>query len=300
MTKKTVVVVALSLWAMIPVAMQACDACMSSAALNETGLVATLHHHFLSLSWVHESSTTMRPFGIPPKNLLTAGHLQGRFFLTNRWSVGFNQSIHLNRRIEGEHVQMTSGTGDLWFTSSYRYGDRQLDCGLAIQAEMLAGVRIPIGKWQPEIEAVQDLPRTFNPGRGSWAGQLQHRLVVHYYRWGLFQQLTTTRSAHTPDGYHFGSTWQLSTLIYYTFDKHKASLTPHLGPVYEYLATDTHATGMPVQGTGGEGWWIQAGLMLQLERWVLTLSADLPVETYYADGDVCPNHRMRAGLVRLF
>ncbi len=300
MMKKTAIVGVLSLWAMVTATTQACDACMSSAALNETGLVAALRHHFLSLSWTHESSTTMRPFGIPPKNQLTAGHLQGRFFLTDRWSVSFNQSLHLNQRVAGEHVQTISGAGDLWLTSGYRYGDWRLDCGLAIQAEALAGLRLPLGKWQADIETTQDLPRAFNPGRGSWAGQLQHRLVLRYYRWGLFQQLTSTRSAPTSDGYRFGTTWQATTLVYRSFDKGKPELTPYLGLVYEHLAADTYATGMPAHGTGGEGWWVQAGLMLRLEPWALTLSTDLPVETRYANGDVQPEGRLRAGLVRFF
>ncbi|RMD69422.1 MAG: hypothetical protein D6818_10350, partial [Bacteroidetes bacterium] len=234
--KKTILIVAW--WLVATTAAMACDVCSAASDLNETGLLAALRHHYLSLSWVREHSLSERPFGADIEDAFDRLSLQGRFFLTDRWSVGFDQRFSTGTRTQGTLVSRHSGPGDLWLQSGYRYLNLRLACNLQIMAEGVASLRLPTGRYEANLEETQGLPRAFNPGRGSWAGRMQHRLALRYGAWGLFQHVAWTHAAATADGYRFGDSFQASALLYHTFKPRTLTINPWLGGIYEHIAAD--------------------------------------------------------------
>lgn len=296
--KKMIVIALLGLFA--PGSVLVCDVCSAASDLNETGLIAALRHHYLSLSWVREHSLSERHFGADVEDAFNRLSLQGRFFLTDRWSVGFDQRFSAGTRTLAPLVTRHSGLGDLWLHSGYRYLNVRLACDLQIMAEGVAYVRIPIGSYDANIEETHGLPRAFNPGRGSWAGRLQHRFALRYGHWGLLQHLAWTHAAATPEGYRFGDSFQASTLLYRNLKPGAWVINPWLGGVYENITPDHYATGFNVHGTGGSGWWLQSGLMARRGSLAFTASWNHLLRGTYADGDSTPGSRLTASISYIF
>ncbi|MEN0003567.1 MAG: hypothetical protein AAF798_05465, partial [Bacteroidota bacterium] len=202
--------------------------------------------------------------------------------------------------VEGERSDL-SGIGDTRIIGTYNlFRQKDLGSGIQLFAELGAGVKLPVGEYNPDIHDA-NLPENFNLGNGSWGFILQPNLVFTKGAWGLLLNGSYQHFLPTRTDYQFGHQlngqlsvfWEKSTAKGYRF-------TPNLGLQQEHIWADAFANDRTVSGTGGTGTFASLGINIRKGQVLGGVNYAIPIIQDYSQGEVEAQQRLAIQFSYLF
>ena len=293
----------LAVFISISIGVLACDVCGAGATTATGGLMPFYHKNYLRAGWFHTPFETVNEYGNNTKDYFHTTEISLRYHFSERWKINVHQPLSFNfRQSELEREQKLSGLGDTRINAFYTLLNRkEISEKSTLSGEVGVGAILPIGKFDPDIHR-ENLPENFNPGNGTWGSFLQTNWVWQFEKTGLSSAASIRLNAKSSDGYQYGN--QTSTnLLFFTRQKVGGSLLlmPFAGIYYENISTDKYFNSqLKVEGTGGEGAFIQAGLNIVKNEWILGANFSQPISHNYSQNEVIPKTRFSIDLTYFF
>ncbi len=280
----------------------ACDACGCSVNGVGVGLMATYRQNYIGFQYQYAPFSSTLEHAHGAKDYFHAFELTLRFRVFSRLNVQLSQPYRLNIRKSPDGNGTRSGLGDTRLIANYIILNQvPLGKNYKLYAEAGGGVKAPIGDFNPDLHASQNLPENFNPGNGSWAGLLQTNLVLSRKNAGLTLSGTYQRNRPSSDGYRFGGQWSGQALLFNQFSlSSRAWLTPFAGMSAEKVWRDVKADGKYAPSTGGNGLFAAAGLNLRFDNWLIGASYSQPLQQHYSNAEVEAKGRFVVQLSHIF
>ncbi len=279
----------------------ACDVCGAGAASQNMGLMPFYHKNYVRLSWSHAPFTTLNPYGADTKDNFHTCQLTMRYHFTERWKVNLSQPFSNNLRLSDEGKQSLNGLGDLRVNLFYTlFNKKRVSKKYALSSEIGLGGKAPTGEYDPKIHD-QNLPENFNPGTGNWSGSAQMNWVLQSEKYGLATSASMLFNGKSSDGYQYGDQIASNLIAFAKFNiKKKWFLTPHAGVYNEYIEQDRYANDLAVNGTGGNGSFMQVGFNAGKGKWMVSSAYFVPIAQSYSEEEVVSKPRFSIDLNYFF
>lgn len=280
----------------------ACDACGCSVNGVGVGLMATYRQNFVGFQYQYAPFSSTLEHSQGAKDYFHNFELALRFRVKRRFYLQLNQPYRLNvRRQPGANAER-NGLGDTRLVTTFAFLN-QIPIGkkLKLYAEAGGGIKAPIGQFDPKIHEGHDLPENFNPGNGSWAGQLQANFVLNHKNSGLNISTNYLHNRPSSSEYRFGHQWSGQALLFNQFlVNEKTSLTPFFGIAAEKVGRDVKADGKFATSTGGKGFFAAAGFNMRFNDWLLGATFSQPFSQHFSNAEVEAKGRMTLQLTHIF
>jgi hypothetical protein len=275
-----------------------CDVCGCSVGGTGLGLMAAYHQNYVGFQY------QLLPF------LSTLAHSDGssddfhafefvtRFRVFRRLNLQLNQPWRLNIRQLPDGNISQNGFGDMKLTGNYIFLNQvELGKNFSLYAEAGGGIKIPTGKYDPDIRTRKNLPENFNTGNGNWASLFQSSIVLSRRNLGLSLTGSYQLNYRSTNSYRFGNQLSVQGLLFNQFLLNgRCSLTPFGGVFTEKVARDETPNGKYAPATGSDGRFAVAGLNLKFDEWLVGVAFSQP----YSNAEVEAKGRLSAQLSYIF
>ncbi|MEL7531177.1 MAG: transporter [Bacteroidota bacterium] len=277
---------------------QACDACGCASAGSMLGLVPNYMGHFVSLRGRYASFAANDGSG---SNEIYQGVLQlgYRPRFAPRWSVlgilPYQQMTHTDYGESSSRM----GLGDASAILSYRLLERSdtLKSVVNQQLQVGMGLKMPTGDYETQSDQALT-PGNFQLGTGSWDTWLQLRYQLQVRALTVLAEANYRYNFENTDDYRFGDQLSLTASVAYNYATPRINFVPYGGLSYEYLALDVFERYRQPR-TGGNGLYAVTGMEAFVKRFSVGLSAQIPLASDYAQGELSANARLM-GSITLF
>ncbi|MEM1320086.1 MAG: hypothetical protein AAGG75_07490 [Bacteroidota bacterium] len=298
--KRSLLLITLS-FLLLPLS-QACDACGCSIGGGGIGLMPAYKSNFIGLGWQMARFSGATDFASRLHDDFQVLELSARYHLNARLKLLFFQPYRINTRhfIEGS-TRSIQGLSDPRIMASYTlFRDVALGEQSSLFFELGAGLKLPVGKYDPNIHA-NDLPENFNIGNGSLGYLLQSNLVITIQKAGIVLATNYQHNSKSRSDYQFGHQLNNQLILFWEQSLgENLQLIPNAGLQAEWIGTDHYANGMEVHGTGGKGLFANAGINLKNDTWLFGISYSQPLHSNYSNGEVSAEGRLSCQLSYLF
>jgi hypothetical protein len=281
---------------------KACDACGCSINGVGVGLMATYRQSYVGVQYQYVPFSSTLEHSQGAKDYFHAFELALRLRVLRRLNLQLNQPYKLNTRQHPDGDDSRNGLGDTRLVVNYTILNQiQFGKNFKLYVEAGAGVKAPMGKYDPNIHESYNLPENFNPGNGSWAGLLQTNIVVSHKNAGLALTAVYQHNRPSTGGYRFGHQWSGQALLFNQFTVNgKTALTPFCGISAEKVGRDVKADGKYAASTGGQGFFAAAGINLKYDDWLLGASFSQPFSQHFSNAEVEAKGRLTVQLSHIF
>jgi hypothetical protein len=279
----------------------ACDVCGFSVG-GGLGLMPAYHQNFVGFQYQHSSFSSTLEHGDGSSDDFHAFEFVARYRVFRRLNLQLNQPWRLNIRRQHDGDQSQKGFGDTRLTGNLILLNQvRLGKKFSLYAEAGSGVKMPTGKYEPDLRAQRNLPENFNTGNGNWAWLLQSSVVLNLRNRGLMLTGSHQRNRRSTDGYRFGNQWSGQVLLFNQFNPDgRFSLTPFGGVSAEKTGSDETPNGKFAPSTGGNGWFVAAGANLKFDDWLVGMAYLQPFSQHYSNAEVEAKGRLTAQLTYIF
>ncbi len=277
---------------------QACDACGCASAGSMLGLVPNYMGHFVSFRGRYASFSANDGSGSNEiyQAVLQIGY---RPSFAPRWSVlGILPYQQMTHDSYGE-INSRMGWGDASAILSYRLLERSDTLRSVVNQQLQVGIgmKMPTGAYEAQTD--QSLtPGNFQLGTGSWDTWFQLRYQLQVRALTVLAEANYRYNFENADDYRFGDQLSLTTSVAYNYATPRINFVPYGGLSYEYLALDIFNLYRQPR-TGGNGLYAVTGIEAFVKRFSLGLSAQIPLVSDYAQGELSANARFM-GSITLF
>lgn len=267
--------------------LQACDACGCASAGSMLGLVPNYMGHFVSFRGRYVS------FNEVYQGVLQMGY---RPNFAPKWSVlGILPYQQMSHTDYGE-TSNRMGLGDASAILSYRLLQRSDTLKSVVNQQLQIGLGLKIPTAAYEAQTDQDLTLSnFQLGTGSWDTWFQVRYQVQVRALTVLAEANYRYNYENADDYRFGDQLSLTTSIAYNFATPRINFVPYAALSYEYLAMDVFEQYRQPR-TGGNGLYAVTGIEAFVKRFSIGASAQLPLASDYAQGELSANARFMGSI----
>jgi len=279
----------------------ACDVCGCSANGYGAGLLSAYRYNTMSVRWFYSPFEQVLNQGIPTKDGFNRVDFNLRYHIRGRWIGSLVQPYQWNHRMGPDRSFTLDGLGDFRFTLSYVLLDNILigEKG-QLYWEYGAGLKAPTGKFDDDIHQSR-LPENFNIGNGSWASLWQTSILYNWSQFGWATNMAYQLNGRTEEDYHFGNQLSLSSMCFVRQSlSESAELIPFAGIFYEKIHQDLFYEDNAAHATGGEGYYLTAGLNTKYRDFLLGCSIFTPFQQNYAEGEMQAKTRLTLELTYAF
>ncbi len=280
----------------------ACDACGCSVNGAGIGLTAVYRQNYVGIQYQYAPFRSTLEHAHGAIDYFHSFELTARLRVLRRINLQLQQPYRINIRRHPDGDADRSGLGDTRFIAHYvLFDQRQLGGGFRLYFEAGIGVKAPVGHFDPTIQDDHNLPENFNPGNGSWAGLLQSNLVLGRNKAGLALSGNYQLNGASTSGYRFGNQWSGQALVFNQFMPGSVfSFTPFCGVAAEGVGQDVQSDGRYAASTGGNGWFLAAGLNLKIHSWLLGTTYSRPFSQHYSNAEVKAGARYSINVLYFF
>ncbi|HRG69250.1 MAG TPA: hypothetical protein PLS73_10405 [Saprospiraceae bacterium] len=281
--------------------LSACDICGCSIPHSNMGLLTNLHRNSLGCRFSNTSFEVAALSGSKIKDRFQAYELNGAYYFHNKLRFYADVSYQNNQRIESDQKNSIHGIGDLKAGLAYELVNRELfNDSYKFYFEIASQIKIPIGKYNANLHDL-NLPENFNLSNGAWGIGLNPRCAFSNAINGLVINANYILQSNSKYGYKFGNPFQFQTLYYYeTTISEQFKIIPFAGYYFEHIGADHHKNKRKVEGTGGQGHFIDVGMNLNYTNFLLSFSNAFALDQKYSGGTAKLGSKYSVQLTYLF
>lgn len=281
--------------------LNACDICGCSIPHSNMGLLTNLHRNSIGFRYLNTSFEVTGLSSRLIKDRFQGFELNGSYYLRSKLRLYADIAFQNNQRIESDQKNSIHGIGDLKAGAAYELVNRKLfNESYKLYFEIASQIKIPIGKYNAAIHDL-NLPENFNLSNGAWGLSLNPKCAFSNAINGLVLNANYTFLSNSKYGYKFGNPFQFQSLYYFeTTIAKQLKIIPFAGYYFEHIGSDQYKNNRPVEGTGGRGHYIDAGLNLNYTNYLLSISSAFALDQKYSGGNATLKNKFSIQLTYLF
>lgn len=278
----------------------ACDVCGCSVSSNGVGLLSAYQYNTVGVRWFSTHFKQHPDFGNTKDNF-EALDIYAQWRFKNRFRLSVFQPYKWHVRNTEDVTTSINGLGDTRLLLNYALlNNLKLTNGNSIYWELGGGVKLPTGKFNPQIHRT-GLPENFNLGNGSWAFTVQSNLVYNFSKIGIISFTNYQYNLVSSSDYHFGG--QFSNILAVFAQNsitRKFKTIPHAGFYFEQVGKDKLYNGNHAHGTGGHGLFASGGINFVVKDFLISSSFMLPIKGNYGEQEILVKPRVALEMAYIF
>lgn len=281
--------------------LNACDICGCSIPHSSLGLLTNLYRNHVGISYSNTAFDITALSGGLLTDRFQRFELNGVYFLNKKLRLHADVSFQNNIRKESALKNSIHGMGDLKAGISYELVNRKLFTDTyKFYLEFGSQIKIPIGKYNASIHDL-NFPENFNLTNGAWGLRLNPKCAISTANNGIALNANYTLQSNSKYGYKFGNPFQIQAIYYYEVRIYeKLKLIPFGGYYFEYIGSDHFKNKRKVEGTGGQGHFIDVGMNLNYTNFLLSFSNAFALDQKYSGGTAKLGSKYSVQLTYLF
>ena len=278
----------------------ACDICGCGVGNNYIGVLPEFRKHIIGMRYRYNSIITHVGVGGASTYLTTNEHYQtielwGGFQLSPKWRLLSNLPYSFNNKLNSTGKTTKQGIGDISNTLFYQLVNTKTTLKnqqLLINSLWLgAGIKLPLGKYNPVDKSTSSSNNLFQLGTGSTDFSLAAMYDLRYYDAGLNMNTNYKITTANNDHYQYGNKFTFSSSLYYKINiQNKVTLVPNIGFVIEQSAKDADFNEV-VDISGGRVTMSSIGLEATIKKIAFGVNFQEPQYQNLALGTIKANSR---------
>lgn len=279
--------------------LSACDVCGGGTSSMAVGLLSDYSNNYVRMSYFHAMYLSTRTIGKTTEDHFHQYELSARMSVSDAIRVRVSIPYQNNVRTKGDEVIHTNGLGDIRAIAFTPVLDRVFRGNSSLYIEGGLGVSIPTGRFDEDIQK-RNVPESFNPGKGAWAGIIQLHATYINPILSVSWSNNYTYNPFSSGDYHYGDDYSSYLTFFREIQLDALSLIPNAGIGYEHTYIDKYASGFEVRGTGGNGTFASLSLNVKRSNIIGGVSYMIPLHEEFSKGEVSAQPRMNFQLSYIF
>lgn len=281
--------------------LNACDICGCSISYSNMGLLTNLHRNQLGFRHSNANFEVQSLSGELIKDRFQSFEINGAYYINSKLRLYADINFLNNTRKESDQKNGVHGIGDFKAGVAYELVNRKLfNDSYKFYFEIASQLKFPIGKYNAAIHDL-NLPENFNLSNGAWGINTNPKCAFSNATNGIVLNANYTFLSNSKNGYKFGNPFQLQALYYYEATLSDAfKIIPFAGYYFEQIGSDQYKNNRTVEGTGGRGHYIDAGLNLNYTNYLLSISRAFALDQQYSGGNATLKNKFSIQLTYLF
>lgn len=280
----------------------ACDVCGCAVGGSYFGILPQFQEHFIGLRYQYRSfdseHLTLFPGEIPlkTKEVFHTTELWGRYVPHPKIHLfAFVPYNYYTKNEENIH-SIVSGIGDISMMAHYIVFNTsdKLEKRWKHALQVGGGIKLPTGKSNKIQKHSGLLIPSLQTGTGAFDVPISIIYTVRNGKWGANAEANYRMNMTNKRNYKFGDRVTTSVRLFYWHGNKNFTLLPHLSIGYEYGFRDIDK-GAEAEFTGSQSVLAGAGSDFYYRRLIFSVSTQVPLHQYIAQGQVTGRQRLNLG-----
>jgi hypothetical protein len=214
--------------------------------------------------------------------------LWGGLNLGKRWQVLAFVPYNINKQVSDDGKKRSNGLGDIAAIINYSLVEKtsltRNNKLIFQQVWVGAGIKAPTGISSIDPGATDIIALANSQlGSGSTDFLLNTAYTIKINKTGFTTNLGYKINTKNKENYMFGNRFSVNSFIHYSINRHRATLIPNLGILYEH-ANANKLSGQNVDQTNGYATLGAAGMEISLKKLSIGFNIQAPLKQDFASG----------------
>lgn len=275
----------------------ACDICGGITSSVQVGLLNRVNSEYINMVYSRNLFHAREDLGYD-HDVFETVQLSWQKYLDDRWSILAQQGYRWNIRYSDEGEYGLNGLTNTNIAVNYRILNRSSETLNFIWRSGLS-CKLPTGRFEENLYD-KNLPDNFNPSDGSWGVGLSNDLILSASNHGFILNTDYRLSFKDPRNYRRGATATAQTTYYMNKETGELTVMPYGSIFYEWIDEYRYPSERVIDGTGGHGLFVMAGLNVDMKNFNFGLNYSHPIVSDYGEGRISAGGRLQFQTTYLF